>query len=371
MPQFSYKAKRRSGELVEGLLEVNDRPAALAQIQRLGLFPVAVDAARAGTIIAANGKPAASGFNLLSFLPPSLRAKLKEKRKPKMQELATYTSQLANLLQSGMPLTTALGSMTHLESKGISAEVSRELKTEVTEGRSLSDAMAKQPGIFSDLYINMVRAGEQSGSLVQVLRRMASHLAQFAEVQAKFSSAMIYPILVMVVGAGIIALFMFFMMPRFMSIFNSFNVELPLPTQILMGATRLLTKFWWLLAGVIMVIVILFKRFQSSESGGAQAGRTAPETARRGQGGKIEFVRSVCPHPWNAAPKRRARADRLEDHRASFAESHPEGSHRQNPRGGDRRQNPGPAAGGQQGVSPAHGGLGAHRRGNGRRARRV
>ncbi len=249
------------------MLEVNDRTAALAQIQRLGLFPVAVDAARAGAVVTVDGKVKAKSLDLKAFLPPSLRAKLSEKRKPKLQELATFTNQLANLLQSGMPLTTALGSMTHLESKGISSDVSRSLKTEVTEGRSLSDAMAMQPVIFSDLYVNMVRAGEQSGSLVQVLRRMAGHLQQFAEVQAKFTSAMIYPLLVMVVGAGIIAFFMFFMMPRFMGIFSGFNVELPLPTKMLMGFSNLLLKYWWLLGLLIMVVIILFKRFSSSESG--------------------------------------------------------------------------------------------------------
>jgi len=267
MPQFSYKARRRSGQLVEGVLEVADRSAALSQIQRLGLFPLAVDAARAGTVVSADGKVKAPGLDLMSFLPPGMRAKLKEKRKPKMQELATYTNQLANLLQSGMPLTTALGSMTHLESKGISAEVSRDLKTEVTEGRGLSDAMAKQPHIFSDLYVNMVRAGEQSGSLVQVLRRMAGHLSQFAEVQAKFASAMIYPLLVMVVGAGIIAFFMFFMMPRFMTIFSGFGVDLPLPTKLLMGFSNFLLGYWWLIAAVVMVLVIMFKRYQTSEKG--------------------------------------------------------------------------------------------------------
>jgi type II secretory pathway component PulF len=267
MPQFSYKARKRSGELIQGVLEVNDRPAALAQIQRLGLFPLAVDAARAGTTVGIDGKAQVQSFDLMSFLPPTLRAKLKEKRKPKMQELATYTNQLANLLQSGMPLTVALNSMTHLESKGISKEVSLELKQQVTEGRSLSDAMAMQSTIFSDLYVNMVRAGEQSGSLVQVLRRMAGHLQQFAEVQAKFTSAMIYPLLVVIVGAGIIAFFMFFMMPRFMGIFSSFNVELPLPTKMLMGFSTFLLKFWWLLGLLILTVVILFKRFQSSESG--------------------------------------------------------------------------------------------------------
>ena len=267
MPQFSYKARKRSGQMIEGILEVADRSAALAQIQRLGLFPLAVEAARAGTTVTADGKVTGPKLDLMAFLPPTLRAKLKEKRKPKMQELATYTNQLANLLQSGMPLTTALGSMTHLESKGISADVSRDLKIEVTEGRGLSDAMAKQPHIFSDLYVNMVRAGEQSGSLVQVLRRMAGHLSQFAEVQAKFTSAMIYPLLVMIVGAGIIAFFMFFMMPRFMTIFSGFNVELPLPTKMLMGFSNFLLAFWWLLALVIIVSVIMFKRYSSSESG--------------------------------------------------------------------------------------------------------
>jgi type II secretory pathway component PulF len=267
MPQFSYKAKRRSGELVEGVLEVADRPAALVQIQRLGLFPLAVDAARAGTVVGLDGKAQVKSFDLMAFLPPALRAKLKEKRKPKMQELATYTNQLANLLQSGMPLTVALNSMTHLESKGISKEVSLELKQQVTEGRSLSDAMAMQSHVFTDLYVNMVRAGEQSGSLVQVLRRMAGHLQQFAEVQAKFSSAMIYPLLVVVVGAGIISFFMFFMMPRFMGIFGSFNVDLPLPTKLLMGFSNFLLKFWWLLGMVVVLLVVLFKRFQSSESG--------------------------------------------------------------------------------------------------------
>ena len=133
---------------------------------------------------------------------------MSQKRKPKLQELATFTQQLANLLSSGMPLTVALNSMTHLESKGISADVSKELKQDVMEGRSLSDSMAKQPRIFSDLYVNMVRAGESSGALVEVLRRMADHFERFAQVQSKFTSALVYPAFVSVVGIGIMFFFM-------------------------------------------------------------------------------------------------------------------------------------------------------------------
>src|SRR5712671_1649800 len=239
MPQFSYKARRRTGEVVEGMLEVADRSAALIQIERLGLFPVAVDAAKAGVMaLAAQRSGANRKVEWQALLPPTLRVVLSQKRKPKLQELATFTQQLANLLNSGMPLTVALNSMTHLESKGISAEVSKELKQDVMEGRSLSDSMSKQPRIFSDLYVNMVRAGESSGALVEVLRRMADHFERFSQVQAKFTSALIYPAFVAVVGIGIMIFFMTYMLPKFMSIFEGMNVPLPVMTQILIGISH-------------------------------------------------------------------------------------------------------------------------------------
>jgi len=268
MPEFSYKARRRSGEVVEGVLDVADRSAALLQIERLGLFPVMVDAAKAG----ASAMPVRAGgtkVNLKSFLPPSLQKALSRQRKPKTQELATFTQQLANLLNSGMPLTVALHSMTHLESKGIPTSVSKNLRQEVMEGRSLSDAMAKQPVIFSDLYINMVRAGEQSGALVQVLRRMASHFQQFAEVQSKFTSALVYPAMVVIVGMLMVTFFMFFMLPKFMEMFNGFDISLPLPTRMLMGFSHLVTNIWALLGlGLaVAVLVILIGKFRASDVG--------------------------------------------------------------------------------------------------------
>src|SRR5882757_7164614 len=265
MAEFSYKARRRSGELVEGVLEVADRPAALAQITRLGLFPIAVETAKAGASSA--GRNGSQKADFMSLLPPTLRAQLQQKRKPKLQELATFTQQLANLLQSGMPLTVALNSMTHLESKGISADVSRELKQDVMEGRALSDSMAKQPRIFSDLYVNMVRAGESSGALVDVLRRLADHFERFAQVQSKFTSALVYPAFVSVVGIAIMFFFMTYMLPKFMTIFEGMKVELPFMTQILVGLSHLFANYWWLMVSVLLAIIIGFKRFQSTDQG--------------------------------------------------------------------------------------------------------
>jgi len=267
MPQFSYKARRRSGEVVQGVLDVADRPAALVQIERLGLFPVLVEAAKGAAVAPAAAGVASKKVNLTSLLPPTLRASLTRQRKPKLQEMATFTQQLANLLNSGMPLTVALHSMSHLESKGIPANVTKDLRQEVMEGKSLSDSMAKQPVIFSDLYVNMVRAGEQSGALVEVLRRMATHFQQFAEVQGKMTSAMIYPLMVCSVGFALILFFIYFMLPHFIEMFNGFNVDLPLPTRMLIGLSNFLTHLWWLALLLLIALVILFKRFQSTEHG--------------------------------------------------------------------------------------------------------
>ncbi len=265
MPQFAYKARRRSGEVVQGVVEVADRAAALAQIERLGLFPVAVEPARGGAAAAADRPARSASFG--AMLPPALREALGRRRKPKLQELATFTQQLANLLQAGMPLSSALNSMMHLESKGIPAEVSRQLRQDVMEGKSLSDAMARQPLIFSDLYVNMVRAGEQSGALVDVLRRMAAHFQQFAEVKGKLTSAMIYPIMVVCVGIGLILFFIYFMLPKFVEMFRGFDVALPLPTRMLITIGFFFTHYWWLLILLVVAGIILFQRFKATEAG--------------------------------------------------------------------------------------------------------
>jgi type II secretory pathway component PulF len=196
-----------------------------------------------------------------------LQVYFNRQRKPKLQEVATWTQQLANLLNSGMPLTVALNSMTHLESKGIPADVSRQLRQEVMEGRGLSDAMSKQPLIFSDLYVNMVRAGETSGSLVEVLRRLATHFERFAEVQQKFTSALIYPAFVTTVGIAVMFFFMTYMLPKFMAIFEGMNVKLPLMTRMLVGISHIFSGYWWLMLLVVFTAVILFKRFQGTEEG--------------------------------------------------------------------------------------------------------
>lgn len=267
MAQFSYRARRRSGELVQGILDVPDRSAALSQIERLGLFPVSVELARAAAIARAEragGKTLKAGV-----LPAGVRALLQRKRRPRLRELATFTQQLANLLQSGMPLTVALNSMTHLDSKGISSEVSRQLRQDVMEGKGLSDSMARQPVVFSDMFVSMVRAGEQSGALVEVLRRLADHYERFAEVQSKFTSALIYPAIIAVVGVLIVAFFMSVMLPKFMSIFEGMKVPMPASTQLLMDLSDFFSRgTTWLFIGLAgVVLFVVFARYKTTPGG--------------------------------------------------------------------------------------------------------
>ncbi len=262
MPQFNYQARRRSGELVEGLLDVADRAVALSHIEKLGLFPVKVEAAKGG----AKAGPKAGGAG--ASLPGGLRLFARRRRKPKLQEMATFTQQLANLLRAGMPLTMALNSMCSLTSKGIPSEVPKMLRQDVTEGRSLSDAMAKQSDVFPPIVVNMVRAGEQSGALEEVLRRQAAHFERFAEVQSKFKSAMIYPLVVCFVGFALVIFFMTAMLPKFMTLFESLQgVELPATTRFLISASHFLTRWWWLFPIVGTLLLILFRRYHASSEG--------------------------------------------------------------------------------------------------------
>ncbi len=267
MAEFVYKARKKNGIAIQGVLEASDRMAALAQLQKQGLLPVSVEAAAKGKGKARRLRGGQSSSGLLNLLPQGLRDHFTRQRKPSLKELANYSNQLANLLKAGMPLTAALNSMTYVGSKGIPTEVSRQLKQDVVEGKSLSEAMSRQPVIFSNMFVNMVRSGEQSGALVEVLRRLSAHYERFAEVQGRFKSAMIYPTVVVIVGLLVIFFFMTVMMPKFMEIFKSMNAPLPATTRFLMDSSTFFKNYWWAVLIGIFTVILLFRRYIQSARG--------------------------------------------------------------------------------------------------------
>jgi type II secretory pathway component PulF len=267
MPRFSIRARRRTGELTLEDVEAADQAAAISAVSRRGLFVVRVEGVRGAKAGSERASAKSSRTVRTGGMPGQIREWFKRPRRPKLQDLATFTQQLANLLKAGMPLTVALNSMSHLDSKGISAEVGRRLKQDVMEGKSLSDAMKGQRHVFSDFYINMVRAGEQSGALTDVLNRLAAHFERFAEVQQKFVSALIYPAVVCCVGVVIIIFFMTFMLPKFLSIFDGMKVELPAATKMLVTMSNLFSGYWWVLPLVAVALVIVYDRYRRSDGG--------------------------------------------------------------------------------------------------------
>ena len=273
MAQFSYKARSRSGEVMQGVLESADRAGASSKLQRDGLYPVSIQPAK-GKAAKTKQEKSARAAKVTAIKPikegGSGRFRFRRKgRKPKLQDSATWMLQLANLLRSGMPLSVALNSMISISGKGISEEVAIELRQNVTEGKTLSEAMRRHPVIFNEMSINMVRAGEESGALEQVLRRLAKHFERFAEVQSKFISAMIYPAIVCLVGFVIILFFMTYMLPKFSEIFESFNATLPKSTLFLMGVGKLAINpvFWIVLLVVVLAAVVLIVRYKATPNG--------------------------------------------------------------------------------------------------------
>jgi type II secretory pathway component PulF len=137
------------------------------------------------------------------------------------------------------------------------------------EGKSLSDSMLRQGVTFPQMLVSMVRAGEQSGALVEVLRRVSQHYERFAEVQSRFTSALIYPAIVAAVGIVIVIFFMTFMLPRFTSIFAGMKVQMPTSTQLLMDVSSFFGRgtTWLAMAGGVAVVAILFYRYRATPSG--------------------------------------------------------------------------------------------------------
>ena len=255
MANFNYKARNDGGEMVSGVLEAADRSAALSQISAMGLFPVSVES------------PSGEGGPAGSLGGKQRKLFQRGPAKPSLQDLANFTRQLANLLNAGMPLTGALNSMTNLESKGIPPEVSRGLFNEVREGKTLSNAMALYPHSFPDMYLNMVKAGETSGSMVEVLKRLADHYERFAEVRSKVTTALVYPLFVMGLGVVLIFIFMSYILPKFMAIFDGMNVNLPTSTRILQGMSDFFAAYWWAILIFGVVFSVLIKRYFATPNG--------------------------------------------------------------------------------------------------------
>ena len=246
MPIFEYKALKETGESTQGVIDADTSKDAREKLRSRKIHV---------TEMAPLEEKERGGFSL--HLPAFLH------RRVDFGELTITTRQFATLLSSGIPLAETLGALIQqVESRAMEMTL-RDIRERVTQGSGLADAMAHHPGVFSDLYINMVRAGEASGTLDEILLRLSNHLQGQNRLRNKVKAALTIPIVYVVVAVGVMVFLMSVVVPKIVTIFESENVAMPLITEVLIWVSSFFQGYWWvlfLLGGLLFGAYRLLKR---------------------------------------------------------------------------------------------------------------
>lgn len=250
MPVFEYTALNAAGKKLKGVLEADSRAAARQKIRKAGDFPVDINE----TLPKKRAK--AKGLAL-----PQLGKRIKQ------QDVHVATRQLATLLSAGIPLVQALNGLIEQTTNTGLKTIIAQIKDDVNEGNSLTAALSEHPRLFSRIYINMVQAGEASGSLDVVLERLAEFGENQQALKSRIKAAMIYPIFMALVGIGVLFMLITFIVPSITKVFEGTKQALPLVTIILIKLSSILASFWWLLL-LLILAVILAIRFALSKPAG-------------------------------------------------------------------------------------------------------
>ena len=264
MPKYRYAAMDSKGREVEGVLDAENESRAIAQIKDKGLFPTSVTdiTGRRGAAPGRPGaKPAPGGGKGLSMeirLPGFLGAMMQGRIK--LKHMMIFTRQLATLVDAGLPLLRGLHVLQRQEKNAQFRGALNGMAESVESGSTFAEALAQHPKIFTNFYINMVKAGEASGALHTVLIRLAEFMEKSQKIRNKVKGAMVYPIVVMVMAIVIMGILMVVVIPKFKSIFEDLLQGQPLPplTQFVIGASTLIAdKGLWLLVVLIPLIIVL------------------------------------------------------------------------------------------------------------------
>lgn len=240
MPLFEYKAVAPSGETVQGTMEAASVDMVVLKLQEAGNIPL-------------QAKESGSGGFGLSALKLGRRGM-------SAREVGEFTQQLSTLLVAGLPLDRSLQVMLDLAENERVKRTVVEIRDRVREGGSLSDALEEQHGAFNRLFVNMVRAGEVGGTLDVTLLRLTDYLERSRDLKDSVISALIYPILLLVLAAGSLILLLVYVIPQFTPIFEELGGDLPFITKVVLGAGSILQNFWWAIILLTGLVVVQFRR---------------------------------------------------------------------------------------------------------------
>ena len=251
MSSYCYEAVDAGGLTMQGTIDVPDQSEALRRIREMGLFPVKLSQARPRRQRAAvvRRKPDAARTPVALTIP-YFGTRVKSKY------VTVFTRQLATLIDAGMPLLRGLHTLREQEESPVMKRIIGELAESIESGGSLSEGLAAHPKVFDKLYVNMAKAGELGGALEITLRRLAEFMEKAQKIKGKVKAAMFYPVSVLVVATGILALLTIYVIPKFQEVFQGLLNGKPLPafTQLVMNISQMV-RGHLLLVGIGMVVV--------------------------------------------------------------------------------------------------------------------
>ncbi len=254
MPSFSYTAINEQGREVSGSIEAADQSAAERQLEGQELMPLRVSQ------VDSKGKSAAK------VVAPVAETSGKRKAVSE-RDIIDFTKQLVTLMKAGVPILSSLETLAGQAANPAFAETLVTVATDIAAGNDFSAALFKHPKVFSELYCNAVRAGEVGGVLDEVLTRLTGVMQRDWEIRKSVKSALRYPMIVVIGMAVAFLVLVSFVVPKFAKVFEQINMELPLPTKLLLGLASLLQNYWWALIIVVGGAIFGFKRYLSTPKG--------------------------------------------------------------------------------------------------------
>jgi len=239
MPVFEYTARTATGEETKGTVDLPSREDVVKHLRQNRMMVVRVRE----------------------------QQKKRRARGIPTRDIVIFTRQFATMINSGLPLVQALDILVQQSENKVLSDVTRQVVYDVESGNTLADALDKHKGAFSQLYVNMVAAGEAGGILDTILLRLATFLEKNDAIVRKVKGAMIYPAVIFSVAAIAVLVLLIFVIPTFESMFASVNLELPLPTRIVIGMSQLLQGFWWLMILVGIALFFGTKQYYATDNG--------------------------------------------------------------------------------------------------------
>ncbi len=243
MPTFAYSARPATGgDIQSGEIELPTKEEVLSFLHRQKLIPVSV-----------REKSREISFQIGTGV--------------KTRDIVIFTRQFATMINSGLPLVQSLDILAEQTENKSLRKIIQDVLYDVESGHTLADALSRHPRVFTDLFVNMVAAGEAGGILDTILLRLATFLEKNDALVRKIKGAMIYPAVILTVAASAVTILLIFVIPTFQEMFSSVGVPLPLPTRIVIGLSAFLTGYWWAVLGGVMVTAFAIRQFYRTEGG--------------------------------------------------------------------------------------------------------